>query len=67
MRERWLRALAAYIQLTEARTSASAVMGAQTRLVSDSATARRAMAAGSSRPLSGASPIAVARPRRPPW
>eukprot|EP00955_Chlamydomonas_euryale_P045665 353209-Chlamydomonas_euryale.AAC.2 len=57
-----LAILAAYIQLTEARTSGSDVALANTRLVSASPTARRAMALGLIKPLRGCSPRDVARP-----
>jgi hypothetical protein len=54
---------AAYIQFTLALTSHSAVAGAQHRLVSASPMARRAMAAGSSRPLMGCVACACVRVR----
>ena len=57
--------LAAHIQLAEHLTSPRSVTAAHTRLVSDSETARRAIAAGESRPLIGCSPTAVAAPVTP--
>ena len=56
-----------HIQLTEALTSARPVAAAHTRFVRASPSARRAMAAGLTRPLSGCSPMAVAAPVRPVW
>ena len=53
---------AAYIQLTEARTSGREVARAQTRLVSASPSDSLAIATGSMSPLIGCSPIEVARP-----
>lgn len=61
------RTFAACIQFTDARTSGSAVTGANTRLVRASARARRAIAPGASSPFSGCSPIDVARPVSEPW
>ena len=55
--------LAAHIQLAEHLASSSDVMRAAARLVMASATARRPMAAGDTRPLSGCSPMDDATPR----
>mmetsp|Transcript_155941 Transcript_155941/g.498332 ORF Transcript_155941/g.498332 Transcript_155941/m.498332 type:complete len:236 (+) Transcript_155941:1829-2536(+) len=61
--------LAAHIQLPDALIESKLGIFTQTKFVSDSATARRAMAqqlAGSpTRPFSGASPMAVAPPVKP--
>jgi hypothetical protein len=57
--------LAAYIQLTDARMSLTSEMRARARLVSDSPTASRAMAAGQIKPLMGCSPMEVAIPVLP--
>ena len=54
--------LAAHIQLPEHLTSCSSVARAQTRFVNASPTHIRAIAAGSTRPLMGCSPMAVAAP-----
>mmetsp|Transcript_4425 Transcript_4425/g.15525 ORF Transcript_4425/g.15525 Transcript_4425/m.15525 type:complete len:265 (+) Transcript_4425:1663-2457(+) len=54
--------LAAYIQFTDDLMSSIEVSGAHMMLVTASATARRAMAAGSSIPLSGCSPMEQAPP-----
>mmetsp|Transcript_42293 Transcript_42293/g.108165 ORF Transcript_42293/g.108165 Transcript_42293/m.108165 type:complete len:401 (+) Transcript_42293:127-1329(+) len=59
--------LAACIQLTLLLTSPRAVTLAHVRLVRASPTARRAMAAGSTSPLMGASPMEVARPTSSLW
>ena len=59
--------LAAHIQLPEHFTSLRLLVSAQTKLVSASPTHIRAIAAGSSRPLIGCSPIAVAAPLIPKW
>mmetsp|Transcript_45707 Transcript_45707/g.147172 ORF Transcript_45707/g.147172 Transcript_45707/m.147172 type:complete len:385 (-) Transcript_45707:822-1976(-) len=56
--------LAAHIQLAEHFTSPRPPTDAHTRLVTASAVARRAIAAGSSRPLIGCSPTAVAAPEK---
>jgi hypothetical protein len=59
--------LAAHIQFAEQRTSSSAVALAHTKFVRASPTAIRAIAAGSSRPFKGCSPIEVAAPVVPKW
>mmetsp|Transcript_19825 Transcript_19825/g.63179 ORF Transcript_19825/g.63179 Transcript_19825/m.63179 type:complete len:338 (+) Transcript_19825:396-1409(+) len=59
--------LAAHIQLAEHFTSPRPPTDAHTRLVTASAVARRAIAAGSSRPLIGCSPTAVAAPEKSVW
>ena len=57
--------LAAHIQLAEQRMSGSLVILAPTRFSSASATAILAIAAGSTRPLTGCSPRLSATPEWP--
>ena len=59
--------LAAHIQLADTLDVLEPLVSAHTRLVSASPTHMRAMAAGSSRPLIGCSPMAVAAPVMAKW